>query len=57
MYFQKIFDVEKFLSLINEQHQEERTYKCGKDGLEELKRVKNELKEIGRASNFGLDSM
>ena len=41
--------------MINDQHQEARTYKCSKDGLEEIKRVKRELKEIDRAANYGFD--
>ena len=46
------FDVGKFLSLINDQHKETRRYKCSKDGLEEVKRVKRELKQIDRDANF-----
>ena len=48
-----VFDVGKFLSLINDQHQEVRRYKCNEDGLEEVKEVKKELKQIDRDSNFG----
>lgn len=53
--FQSIFDFGKFLSLINDQHKEPRRYKCSIDGLEEVKRVRRELKQIDRDSNFGFD--
>lgn len=55
-YLQINFDVDKFLSVINDQHIEARTYKCSKDGLEEIKRVKSEIKVIDRAANYGYDS-
>lgn len=47
------FDVGKFLSIINKQHSESRTYKCSADALQEVKVVKKKLKSIDEESNFG----
>jgi hypothetical protein len=45
--------VGKFLSIINKQHSESRTYKCSADALQEVKVVKKKLKSIDEESNFG----
>ena len=47
------FDVGKFLSIINKQHSESRTYKCSANALQEVKEVKKKLKSIDEQSNFG----
>lgn len=48
-----MFDVDKFLKIINDQHQEPRRYNCDEEGLEAVKRVKKELDEIDESSNYG----
>ena len=56
LYFwniQEKFDVDRFLGIINTQHQEPRTYTCDAEALEVVKEVKKALGEIDEKSNFG----
>ena len=47
------FDVERFLRIINENHQERRTYRPTTEAIDALKRIKKELDGIDTASGFG----
>ena len=47
------FDVDRFLNIINAQHQEPRKYTATADAIETLKEIKNEFDGIDAASSFG----
>ena len=50
---QEKFDVDRFLNIINKQHQEPRKYRATDDAIETLKEIKNEFDGIDAASSFG----
>ena len=43
---QEKFDVDRFLNIINKQHQEPRKYRATDDAIETLKEIKNEFDGI-----------
>lgn len=45
--------MQRFLGLINAQHQVQRKYECSDDAIEALKVIEKELHSIDAASNFG----
>ena len=47
------FDVDRFIKLINEHHQERRTYRPTAEAIDALKQIKRELDGIDAASGFG----
>ena len=47
------FDVNRFLNIVNNQHQEPRKYKATEEAIEILKEIKAELDSIDAVSHFG----
>ena len=47
------FDVDRFLRIIFEQHQDNRIYQASTSAIETLKEVKKEFDGIDAASGFG----
>ena len=47
------FDVDRFLRIIFEQHQENRIYRASTSAIDTLKEVKKEFDGIDAASGFG----